>query len=79
MTVQKSEGDLLTGGIPGHLFPGTFFENQILNVVEAARFLKCSRKTVYRLVSTGELPHKRIGSGIRFLFPELIEWMKKGV
>lgn len=53
-----------------------FFENRILTVKETAKFLRFSEKTIYKLVGTNELPHKRVGSEIRFLLPELLDWMK---
>ncbi len=52
------------------------FQNQILTVREVAKFLKLSTKTVYKRVSSGEIPHKKIGDEIRFLLPELMSWMK---
>lgn len=55
---------------------GQLFENQVLTVKDAAKFLRFSQKTIYRLVGTGEIPHKRIGSEIRFFLPELLDWMK---
>jgi excisionase family DNA binding protein len=58
--------------------PDQVFENQILTVRDTARLLKCSSKTIYKLVSSGDLPHRRVGGGIRFLLPEVIEWMRGG-
>ncbi|MGE4233555.1 MAG: helix-turn-helix domain-containing protein [Bacteriovoracia bacterium] len=60
----------------GEVSPEVFFENYILTVKEAARLLKFSTKTVYAMVSRGELPCKKTSKGIRFLLPELIGWMK---
>jgi len=39
----------------------------MLTVAEAARRLRVSRATVYRLVADGRLAHVRIGNQIRFL------------
>ena len=43
----------------------------MLTVAEAARRLRVSRATVYKLVAEGRLAHVRIGNQIRFL-PEAI-------
>jgi len=39
----------------------------MLSVAEAARRLRVSRATVYKLVAKGRLVHVRIGNQIRFL------------
>ena len=39
----------------------------LLTVAEAARKLRVSRATVYKLVAEGRLAHVRIGNSIRFL------------
>jgi excisionase family DNA binding protein len=58
--------------------PDEFFDNQILTVKGAARFLKFSEKTIYKLVKSGKIPFKRVGSEYRFLTSELLEALKKG-
>ena len=52
------------------------FDREILNVEEAANFLKVSTKTVYRHARYGALPHQRIGSKYIFLRSELIRFLK---
>ncbi len=39
----------------------------MLTVAEAARRLRVSRATVYKLVAEGRLEHVRVGNQIRFL------------
>jgi excisionase family DNA binding protein len=39
----------------------------MLTVAEAARRLRVSRATVYKLVAEGRLAHVRVGNQIRFL------------
>ncbi len=39
----------------------------MLTVAEAARGLRVSRATIYKLVAEGRLAHVRIGKQIRFL------------
>jgi excisionase family DNA binding protein len=68
---------LLSGAIESkNLALKQFFDNQILTVKEVAKLLKLSTKTIYKRVSHGEIPHKKIGDEIRFLLPELMSWMK---
>ena len=60
---------------------GLFFdnlENQVMNVSEAAKFLRVSSKTVYVLVADGRIPHQRIGGSIRFYRSELVKFLKGG-
>jgi|GEM_PF-1601315 len=52
------------------------FENQILNVEQAATFLKVSPKTVYRYASLGIIKHQKIGNRYRFLRSELVKFLK---
>ena len=51
-----------------------------LTVPEVARFLACSEKLVYKLVSRGAIPHQRIGGLLRF-DPQLIAawWRERTV
>ena len=53
-------------------------ENQVMNVSEAAKFLRVSSKTVYVLVADGRIPHQRIGGSIRFYRSELVKFLKGG-
>ncbi len=55
-----------------------FFENQIMDIREASKFLKVCTKTVYKLISDGDIPYKRIGRSYRFHQASLEEWVKKG-
>lgn len=58
--------------------PDWLFDNQILTVKEAAKFLKVSEKTIYKKIRDREIPFKRVGRVIRFHLPELIGWFKGG-
>tara|TARA_Y100001970_G_C13946014_1_gene705691 strand:- start:533 stop:823 length:291 start_codon:yes stop_codon:yes gene_type:complete len=54
------------------------FNNQILNVKDAARYLKVSEKFIYQHLD--EIPHVKIGPKvIRFHFSSLNNWMKKEI
>ena len=50
-------------------------EDEILTVDEVAAYLKLAKKTIYKLVSTNELPPFRIGKFLRFKKAEVVEWL----
>ena len=50
-------------------------EDEILTVDEVAAYLKLAKKTIYKLVSTKELPAFRIGKFLRFKKAEVVEWL----
>lgn len=54
------------------------FENQLLTVDDVAIILRCSKKQVYRLIQTSDIPYKMIGKQYRFLFPQLMNWIEQG-
>jgi excisionase family DNA binding protein len=45
---------------------------------EAARYLKMSKKWVYRKALKDEIPCKRFGSRVRFVPSELEQWVASG-
>ncbi len=47
----------------------------VLDVEEAAQYLKFSPRKLYGLVRNGEIPHKRIGRQYRFSRRALDEWL----
>ena len=51
----------------GHFWLALKTQGRMLTVAEAARRLRVSRATVYKLVAEGRLAHVRIGTQIRFL------------
>lgn len=58
--------------------PYEFFDNQVLTINEAARLLKFSPKTLYKLVREKKIPFKKVGTQFRFLHQQLTDWMKEG-
>lgn len=50
--------------------------NQLISVVEAAKFLKISKETIYRRLKDKTIPHYRIGKLYKFLPVELMRWAK---
>jgi excisionase family DNA binding protein len=53
------------------------FDSPFLTVKEAALYLRCSPRTLYRMIQRGEIPHKRIGGGIRLRKDELEAWLEE--
>lgn len=47
------------------------------SVEEIAAYLKITPRTVYRLITEGDMPHRRIGGSYRFDMTEIEEWSKK--
>ena len=83
LEIQKIQKPLAFAGVKmrnrpldTEIFSQPVSENQIITVREAAKLLRVSTKTIYKKVSRDEIPHKRVGSKIRFLLPVLMEWMK---
>lgn len=64
--------------LPERTNSGLIFDNQklVLTVREVASILRVSTKTIYKKVRHSEIPHKKIGSKIRFLRPEVVGWLK---
>ena len=53
-------------------------DEEILDVVGAARVLGVSTRTVYALARKGEIPAMRIGREWRFALKNLREWVANG-
>lgn len=52
-------------------------ESKLLNTVEAAEYLRISRRTVYRLIGKGEIPYVLIGSQKMILVKDLEKYINK--
>lgn len=50
-------------------------EDRILTADEAAKFLKISRKTLYKLAAAGGLRGRKVGRGWRFIKRELLQYL----
>jgi excisionase family DNA binding protein len=50
-------------------------DEPLFNVGETARLLGVSRRTVYELISTGELPAFRVGGQLRLSKRALAAWL----
>jgi excisionase family DNA binding protein len=49
---------------------------RVLNADEAARILRVSRKTLYRLAASGELRGRKVGREWRFTEDEILRFLK---
>ena len=48
---------------------------EVLTIVEVARFLRVPKSTVYKLARAGELPASKIGKHWRFLRQDIRTWV----
>jgi excisionase family DNA binding protein len=53
-------------------------QNEVLDLREAAAFLKSSDEDVLRLVKEQGLPARQVGDGWRFLKSAVCEWLRTG-
>ena len=53
-------------------------QNEVLDLREAATFLKSSDEDVLRLVNEQGLPARQVGDGWRFLKSAICEWLRTG-
>jgi excisionase family DNA binding protein len=51
-------------------------DDEILTVMDVARFLRVPKSTVYKLARVGELPASKIGKHWRFLRHDIHAWMR---
>jgi excisionase family DNA binding protein len=52
--------------------------DRILNIEEAASYLKLSVPTIYGLVSRSEIPNSKKGKRLYFLEDDLFNWVRQG-
>ena len=50
-------------------------KSEVMTVPGVAAYLNCHKSTVYRLVSSGELPAFRLGGDWRFLRSQIDKWI----
>ncbi len=50
--------------------------DEILTVMDVARFLRVPKSTVYKLARVGELPASKIGKHWRFLRRDIHDWLR---
>jgi len=63
-----------THRVPQVVRPGS---GRLLSIDDVAGLLNVSRKTVYRLTSSGELPASRVGERLRFRPREIDEYLDR--
>jgi PTS system nitrogen regulatory IIA component len=52
-------------------------DDELLTVVEVARWLRITPRTVYRFVHHAQLPHIRVGRGLRFKRADVEAWLRR--
>ena len=52
-------------------------ETEVLTLEEVARYLRLSKKTIYKMARRGELPAFKAGNHWRLTRPELEEWIRR--
>jgi excisionase family DNA binding protein len=52
-------------------------EDRTLSAKEAAEVLRCSVKTVYNLVSLGEIPYRKSGRRLVFSLQSLMQYLHR--
>lgn len=52
-------------------------EDEVMNAMEAAEYLKISRPFLSKLIKEKKIPHMRIGRGLRFTRTSLNEWINE--
>lgn len=50
---------------------------EVLDLEEAITYTGCARSTLYRLTSSKEIPHYKLGQALRFKKSELDEWLTR--
>ena len=51
--------------------------DELLTVAEVARWLRITPRTVYRFVRNAQLPHVRVGRGLRFTRAAVEAWLRR--
>ena len=51
--------------------------NEIMTLVELAKYLKVSRSTIYKLSRAGELPGSKVGKSWRFHKEAIDRWLSE--
>ena len=52
---------------------------RVMDIDELAQYLKMGKRTIYRLVAEGEIPHARIGGALRFPSWRVDTWLDEQV
>jgi PTS system nitrogen regulatory IIA component len=52
-------------------------ENEVLTLEEVAKYLRLSKKTVYKMARAGEIPAFKAGNHWRVKRPELEAWIRR--
>jgi excisionase family DNA binding protein len=50
---------------------------KLMNIQEAAQYLRVSKKTIYRLIEQGKIPAAKVGKQWRLSRPSMDEWLQR--
>ena len=50
-------------------------DNEILTIEEAAEYLSLGKRSIYKLIKTGDIPHKKLLNKFRFVKSDLKKWV----
>ena len=52
------------------------FENPVLSYEQLAKVLNIPLRTLERMVSNDEIPHRKVKTFVRFYWPAIEEWLR---
>ena len=52
------------------------FEILVLTYPDLVARLQTPKRTLERLVSKNQIPHKRLGKQVRFYWPDIVDWLR---
>lgn len=61
-----------------HASAGNGSTPEVMTLVEAARFLRVSERTLGQLAKDQRAPHTRVGNQFRFSRAQLLAWLENG-
>ena len=53
-------------------------DDEILTIEEAGAYLKIGKRSIYKLVNEGKIPHGKILTKYRFIKSDLFAWLQNG-
>src|SRR5271169_4914229 len=76
MSPRKGKKGLGRRATPSALGPGA--ESEVMTLREVAQYLDCHQVTIYKLITSFQLPGFRLGFDWRFLRSDVDKWIKAG-
>ena len=63
-------------GLSGQSVNSHMLFDKALTYRDMTARLQIPQRTLERLVSKGEIPHKRLGRHVRFFWPDIVDWLR---